>query len=150
MREVFPSHALRRQASWLYSMILFSALTTLMNSTILSRSFREARRAGLNTTISSPNATAKQAEKMAILRTRACRDARPCIGVRNQDARECLAETTRGANEYFRIAASPSVLLHYERLVLGPVLLVYHPRRGAHESLVEFQLVPVSRISGEG
>lgn len=62
----FPSYALRRHASWLYSQILDSPPANLINSTIRSRSLRDARRAGEKTTISRPSASARQAQKIAI------------------------------------------------------------------------------------
>jgi len=68
MRLFLPSKDVIRHASWLYSQMRFSPPASLINSTILSRSLRDARRAGENTTISRPNASAKQAQKIAMLR----------------------------------------------------------------------------------
>jgi hypothetical protein len=49
-----------------------------INSTILSKSLRDARRAGLKTTISQPNDRAIHAAKMAMLRSKRWCEQRAC------------------------------------------------------------------------
>ena len=66
IRLFLPSMALSLHCSWLNSQIWFPQSSKRINSTILSRSFREARRAGENTTISTPKLSATAAAKMAI------------------------------------------------------------------------------------
>lgn len=69
MRDFLPSFAFTRHCSWLNSTILSLQPSSRINSTILSKSFLDARRAGENTTISTPNESATAAQKMAMLRT---------------------------------------------------------------------------------
>ena len=66
--------------SWFHSTIAPSKSSTRTNSWMRSRSFREARRAGLKITISIGATSARQAQKMAMLRTREGRD-REAAGV---------------------------------------------------------------------
>ena len=67
MSDLRPSKALILQASWLYSQMRFSPPASRTNSTIRSKSLRLARRAGEKTTTSSPKASERHAQKMAML-----------------------------------------------------------------------------------
>ena len=64
----FPSNAFNRQASWLYSQMRFSPPASLTNSTIRSKSLRDALRAGEKTTTSNPKASERHAQKIAMLK----------------------------------------------------------------------------------
>jgi len=55
--------------------------------------------------------------------------------------RKCLAEAPRRADQHLRVAALPAVLGHDLGLARRPVLAVEHAPAGAHEGLVELELL---------
>ena len=155
--DLRPSKARKRHCSWLYSTILSAPPARVMNSTIRSKSLREARRAGENTTA---HQKAQRTSRHVCRRLWAADSWQVPCRTNLQTKRQAEARAKNGnavgftkpswsRDHHLRLDLFPVVLAADLRLGNLPVVFEDDPRARFEKGRVEFQLVGAPAV-GKG